>query len=589
MLTKLLRPLGISLLCLFLPSLAFAISLQVNLVGIDSKLADSIRADLHLNQAIKEPKLTEARIQNLYDLADEQIIATLQAKGYYDSEITPSLTNQNDVWKAKFIIKPGKPTVLAAVTVKVEGPGKKDPRVTAILTTPNLIVDKVISHEAYENTKEKLIADFNALGYLQASFAESVMEVNREKFYANVKITIDTGILYVFGKIHYIESVYPASLLNRYLPFHPGQPYELDKLIKFHENLEQADLFNKIRFDPMTNFANPKDNVVPINVRLTPKPRNLYTGSIGYGNDTGGIRGSLGWLHRRVAAPGHKLFAYVSASSFLRLAKLNYIIPGKQAATDNYTLGADVQEETVDELYSMKGEVYANKTIKRGNLESIYGINLFTETFHITKNVPNQNKQYLLPNAKWIWIDSYEKDNYDFGSKYDLTLRGGIKPILSSTSVIQMEASGKKIIPLIDKTRFLFRANIGFVFSKDFNSLPPSLRFFTGGDDSIRGFNYNSIGPRVVPGNPCTDNNGGKYLYVASGEIERRLYENLSGVVFFDAGNVSMGLTGPLAMGTGFGLRYKLPIGNFRLDFAKPLNTVLDKSWLIHFNFGADF
>ena len=78
-------------------------------------------------------------------------------------------------------------------------------------------------------------------------------------------------------------------------------------------------------------------------------------------------------------------------------------------------------------------------------------------------------------------------------------------------------------------------------------------------------------------------------MFIVSGELERRIYQEFSGVVFYDAGNASMNFGGPLAMGAGFGIRYKTPLGNLRFDLAKPLNTVQNKHWRIHLNFGTDF
>lgn len=575
--------------CLILvPKLGLGLSLQVKIDGIDKKLEQSIRADLHLQQAISEAKVTPARIRNLYDLSEQQITETLQAKGYYNAHIKSDLSAQQDNWLASFTINPGKPATIATVHISAIGAGKDDARVQKFLTAPALKIGNIATQEDYEQTKEKLLAEFNSKGYLQATFAENQMAVDKEKNSVDIKVVINTGVLYVFGKINFIDSIYPDALLVRYLPFHTGEAYDLDKLMQFQSNLEQSDLFSKIRFDPITNFDDPKDLLVPINVRLTPKPRNRYTGSIGYGTDTG-VRGSLGWLHRRVNTPGHRVLAYISTSKILRTAKLNYIIPGKQAATDNYIVGTSVQEEYVKDLYSRKGEVYATNVIKRGKLESLYGLNFFTETFHLTAKTKKQNKKYLLPNAKWIWINSNEKDEFDYGTRFDFRIRGGLKNALSSTNVLQADGGMKQIWPLVTRTRLVVRSNVGSVFSKKFASVPPSLRFFAGGDESIRGFAYNSIGPREIKGDPNSDNLGGKYLFTASGEVEHKLYDQLSGVLFLDAGNASMNFGGPLAMGSGFGVRYRTPIGNFRVDLAKPLNTVRNKHWRLHITFGTDF
>jgi len=582
------------LFILLFPSLSWAIALQVKISGLDDKMAASIRSDLHIQHAITEPKLTETRIQNLFFLAENQIITTLQARGYYHAKVNQSLTKidgstpDQDTWVASFDIELGKPTILQNIELSVDGPGRDNPRIKPFLALKKLIPGKVLTHEDYEDTKEKLLSDFNSIGYLKANFSQHTIEVNKQDYKANIIIKINTDILFVFGKVHFEENIYPEEFLSRYVPFKPGQAYETQKLIDFQQNLETADLFSKIRFDPTVSFDNAQDNTVPIDVRLTPKPKNRYSGSVGYGTDTG-PRASVGWLHRRAHTQGHKILTNLTASKVRRAGKINYIIPGKRAATDRYTLGVVVQEDRFDEIYSRKSEIFANNFLKRGNTESLYGINCFTETFRIVPTDPKRTKNYLLPNAKWTWTHSDLKDDLEHGIKLEFQIRGGMKKVLSDNNVLQTEASAKRIYLVGDKMRLLLRANAGAVATKDFASLPPSLRFFTGGDESVRGYAYNSLGPKLIPGNLASDTIGGRYLFVASAELERQIYDKISGVVFFDAGNAAMKFTGPLAMSPGFGIRYSTPLGNFRADLAKPMNMVINKHWRLHITFGTDF
>lgn len=588
---QLLYKLNILALCVA-PSLALAINLQVNITGVTPVLVTNIKADLHLQQATTEDKLTEVRIKNLYQLAPEQITATLQAKGFYQSTIQADLSKKDgatpdqDIWIATFNIKPGKPTKIQNIQIEVIGPGKDNQKLKPLLITPKLIVGHILVHEDYEDTKDYLLTEFNASGYLQADFEQSVVSINRSEYTANIKFVVNTGPQYTFGKITFYDTEYPDDFLIRFAPFKSGDPYELQKLIDFQQNLEAGDLFSKIRFDPQNDLDNPQNTVVPIQVRLTLKAKNRYTGSVGYGTDTG-FRGSLGWMHRRKSTPGHKVLTNLYVSQVRSNARANYIIPGSQPATDKYVLGALGQIETFREEFSRKAEVSASKIIKRGKLESMYGVWYFTETFRLVHAYPYLNKKYLLPTAKWIWINSKPTDDFEFGTRFDLKIRVGAQFLLSDTSVAQVEANGKQIFPITKKSRFLLRGTLGAVATKDFIQVPPSLRFYTGGDESVRGFAYNSLGPLAVPSDPDS-NAGGRYLLIASGEFEHKLYENFSGVVFFDAGNTSLSTNIPLAFGTGVGIRYKTPIGNFRLDLAKPLNTVTKKHLRVHVNFGTD-
>lgn len=565
---------------IILPTIALAAELKVIVNTPDPMLKVKIENDLKIFDATSEPKLTQQRIKNLYDLADEQIIETLQASGYYNGKIVSNLQNNNDLWTASFTVNPGPPTIIKGVDLTTTGIGANDPSVKKNLITPKLKVGTTLVHSDYEDTKEQILVDLNADGYLRADFTTSTIEVDRGKNTAYIKLVLDTGDQYRFGKVNYISDRYPDSLLQRYAPFNYGTPYSIEKLMQFQSNLESSDLFSKVRFDPIIS-DNPNDLYVPIDVRLTSKPRNRYTGSIGYGTDTS-IRGSLGWLHRFSSPAGHKLMFNISASAVRSNAGVNYIIPGTEAATDYYKLGVVGKIQKFDDTYSKKAEIFANKVMRRHRLESIYGISFFNEKSHLTSFLPNKNAVYLLPNVKWIWTDARHAAMYDYGTKLSLSMRGGIKGVGSDNTVLETIITAKHIMPIDLKSRFIVRGEAGAIASNNFAEMPVSLRFYTGGDNTVRGFKYNSLGPT-----DAGEVIGGRYITIISAEYERNIFEKLNGVIFIDSGNSNNKFASRLGTGTGIGLRYNTPIGNFKVDVAKPLN--IQNDWRLHLNFATDF
>jgi translocation and assembly module TamA len=132
-------------------------------------------------------------------------------------------------------------------------------------------------------------------------------------------------------------------------------------------------------------------------------------------------------------------------------------------------------------------------------------------------------------------------------------------------------------------SRLIIRGEGGGSVVSEFSELPPSKRFFAGGDNSIRGYAYDSLGPEDEDGNV----KGGKYLMVGSIEFEHRLKDNWSAAAFYDAGNAFDSLTDPFRHGAGFGIRWRSPVGPVRLDLAFPLGDA-DRSWRIHINIGPD-
>jgi translocation and assembly module TamA len=121
----------------------------------------------------------------------------------------------------------------------------------------------------------------------------------------------------------------------------------------------------------------------------------------------------------------------------------------------------------------------------------------------------------------------------------------------------------------------------------DFLALPPPQRFFTGGDESIRGHAFQSLGPRG-PGGAVV---GGSFLGVVSAELQRDLTRDWGLAGFVDAGNAFEGtrLTATrLAVGVGLGLRWRSPIGPVKVDLAHPL-AIGPEDLRLHLRVGPDF
>ena len=118
---------------------------------------------------------------------------------------------------------------------------------------------------------------------------------------------------------------------------------------------------------------------------------------------------------------------------------------------------------------------------------------------------------------------------------------------------------------------------------ESFEDLPPSLRFYAGGDQSVRGYGYRELGPEDSSGVVV----GGQYLLEGSIEIERRLTSIWSVAAFYDVGNAFDDIDADLKHGAGVGIRLILPFGRIRMDVASALSDA-DHPFRIHLTVGAD-
>ena len=169
------------------------------------------------------------------------------------------------------------------------------------------------------------------------------------------------------------------------------------------------------------------------------------------------------------------------------------------------------------------------------------------------------------------------------GRRVGFEVRGTDEAIGSSLSYVQGTAWVRWIGSFGAGNRLLARLNAGVTGSSDFSKLPPSVRFFAGGDESVRGFDYNTLGPTDSEGNVV----GGDNLLVGSLEYERHLRGNFYGALFVDAGNAFDGTDFDPEVGTGIGVKWRSPLGPLRLYLGYPVSDN-EKSLRVHLRLGAD-
>src|SRR5690606_10794904 len=136
-----------------------------------------------------------------------------------------------------------------------------------------------------------------------------------------------------------------------------------------------------------------------------------------------------------------------------------------------------------------------------------------------------------------IWMSSQEAEDPLFtrrGHTWSADLRFGTEALWSSTDFVRLHVTGSLVRPLGPRSRFLWRAEYGAIGWVDFERLPPSQRFFAGGERSVRGYRFEQLGP-TVDGATI----GGRYLFSTSAEVDFLVFGDYGLAVFVDAGNAA--------------------------------------------------
>jgi translocation and assembly module TamA len=258
-----------------------------------------------------------------------------------------------------------------------------------------------------------------------------------------------------------------------------------------------------------------------------------------------------------------------------------YSMPDTRINGAELGLSSSLAREETDTHTSDTFKFGAQKLQMRGGWNETVSITYQFESFDVA-GVENTSN-LLMPGITY-WKSVGDTPIYTTnGYRLSLSLRGAVKGVLSGQSFLQALTAGKYIHTVGTNGRLIGRAELGATYVPEFNELPASIRFFAGGDNSIRGFDLQSLGPTNPEGSVI----GGKYLSIGSIEYEHRLFDKWSAAVFADAGNAYDDFSDTFVYSAGMGMRWQTPVGLIRVDFAFGVSED-PVPFRLHINVGPD-
>jgi translocation and assembly module TamA len=194
---------------------------------------------------------------------------------------------------------------------------------------------------------------------------------------------------------------------------------------------------------------------------------------------------------------------------------------------------------------------------------------------------------FLYPSLRGEYIDAdnrlFPRDAFGL----TLELRGGLNGLGSDASFLQAWGLARWYRGLGERNRLIVRGEAGYTFTNGLVDMPPSLRFFAGGDRSIRGYAYREVGPTLVTDSGKKYALGAKNVLTGSVEFEHYFNETWGAAGFVDGGDAFDDDRPDFHTGVGIGLRWRSPVGPVRLDIAHGLYHP-DSQYEIYLNIGAD-
>ncbi|MDX1630800.1 MAG: autotransporter assembly complex family protein [Thermoanaerobaculia bacterium] len=547
------------------------VEVDLRLSGVVPAARENVRKLLTIDDP-EADVATEDRVRSLHADATREIRLALQPFGYYRPEVDASLEAQNGDWLATYRVEAGERIRLESVEVRAEGQGAADPDLVGLLWQFPLEEGDPLYQPAYGDLKDDLASWAATHGYLDAELVRSEIRVDLRRYRAEIELLFETGPRYRFGEVTFLQDVVDPDVIRGYVRFEPGDPFQVAELVRLQDTLVDSPYFSRVEVVPVR--VEGEGLRVPIRVDLVPSRRQRWILGAGFGSDTG-IRGRLGLEMRRINREGHRGEVRVQASEIESRYAASYLIPGPYPRTDvlRFSLGYDDLESV--SIRSNAFLMAVSRSRSRGRWREALTLGYQEESFRVGED--RGSARLLTPEIAYSRSKADDRLYPLRGRSLSVRLRGAEEGLASDASFRQIVASGRWIHGVREDLRLLLRTRVGYTDTPSFRDLPPSVRFFAGGDGSVRGYDFQQLGREDEAGNVI----GGETLLTVGIEVDSLFLDGLwrwedlgrfGLAAFYDLGNASAELAEDLKAGAGMGLRWLSPVGLVRADVAWALD-----------------
>lgn len=517
--------------------------------------------------------------------AQEQARKAAQALGYYqaqiDTEVRPP-SAQDKPPQLIIQIEPGEPVHLRNVTVRIEGPASE----LAAFRVPDskaLRPGEQLNHGSYEDAKRLIQNQASRYGFFSGHFTRQRLAIDPQAGIADIELIYQSGPRYRMGSVTFGgDTPLDNDLLQRMVSFKPGTPYDSELIAELNNDLQSSGYFEGVRVDAAPTAA--VNEEIPVDVHLqTRKPRTMGLG-LGFSTDVG-PRGKANWTRHWVNPQGHSYGWETELSAPRQNVGLWYDIPLDPPLTDKLRFAGGYQNEeiagtdTLSKLLTVGPEWHSKLP---SGWQRVISLKYQREEYRLGDDSGLSN--LLMPGVSFSYLRSDNRIDPHNGYRLQFDLRGAKDGLVSDTNLLHGNVLLKGLTTLGQNHRLLGRVQFGGSATNGYKqNVPPSLRFFAGGDQSVRGYDYQSLSPKNSDG----DRIGGRYLVAGSVEYQYSVADKWRVATFIDQGNSFNSLELPsLKTGVGIGVRWVSPVGPLRLDLAHALDD--DGGIRLHFSMGPE-
>lgn len=568
------------LVCACAPVVAHALEYQVE-IEAPPAFAAALRKGLNLMRWQGDAQMTPALLRRLAGEAADDARALAAAEGYFSPNARVAVDEAAVPWRVKLTLAPGERTWVAAVDIRISGPASDDPQAAELRARVRqswpLRTGQPFRQEDWEAAKRKAVSELSRWRYAAARIASSEAAVDPDRRQARLRVQLDSGPPFRFGPLQVTGTRrYAAELVENMSPVRPGDDYDRNQLDVYQRRLTETGYFASVRTDVDARPGNAAQ--APLRVAVIEAPSKQLEGGISYNTDVG-PRLQLNYGDHELRDSAWRLGSGLALDRKIQELKLDLDAPPQRGARwNNYfarVTRTDIQNEIARSLalgiaHNFGTDLAPSAAILSWHLEDQRAGSVITDTRHAV---------YLGLRRSFRRTDDVVAPRSGvFGN---VEVGAGI-PGLSTERFLRATAQASWLLPAGRNGDLLLRAQGGVVASDVRQGIPTTFLFRTGGDLTVRGYAFQSLGVRE--GDAIV---GGRRLLVASAEYTHWVGENWGLAAFVDAGNAwDPGQRFDAALGYGVGLRLRTPIGPARVDLAYGEQT---EEFRLHISIGYVF
>ncbi|KZN65358.1 autotransporter assembly complex protein TamA [Pseudoalteromonas luteoviolacea] len=530
------------------------------------QLIDEINVESKVDTATENVTQYLSKYQNIAfthsrkKAIEKDIRSALQAVGFYNYSSVVEFEVDKNALNVALDLKA--PILWQKIEVRIVGAGQGDVNLQQVIESTPLRVNTAVRHDTYSAAKAQLESALLERGYFDYTWQQRQLEVNPQQSWAQAILVVESGTRYRFGELMFTGRSKAQRFIKELAPFNSNTPYQAKLLSEYSLALSETPYFASVKVYPLLKSR--KSFEVPIRVEVSDKPENSFEVGGGYSTDLGAkFRGK--WTKPWVSDGGHSFVSDLNLSQRQQDVTAAYTIPVSDPNSDIYRVlgGYQLQDELTEGVKSSSWNIQLQR---QWLLKSNWVRTAFLKREHEKSEQVglNLDTEMLIPGISYAKKQSRGGMTPYWGSEQLITLEAAHQSVISSTSLFKIHWKQAWLRQYQQRHMVLLRAELGAMAVSDFDKTPLNLRFFAGGDQSVRGFAFQSISPRGELGQLT----GGKYLVTASSEYNYQFLPNWRAALFVDVGTATNDFSEKWALGAGFGFRYLTPVGPIRVDHA---------------------